>query len=237
MRYNFIFEAYKQCDGIADVIFAVHSPESLVPSNYRKEKEFVKRVATSLNIEPGRSRVALILYSNFATVSAELGEKTTMVSFSNLVDGLPHERGETRIDRVLKLARSLFDSRGASRQGVPKVLIVLTSGKQTAAPDALNLRNAARPLHEADVRILAVGIGQDVDENELRAIVVKNEDVFLAPSFDDLVILSGSVANITCEAASKYELFAHHRLSSYPIVLKSLVCCVCCVGMAAFYCC
>lgn len=209
-----IFQAYKQCDGIADVIFAVHSPKNLGPSKYRKEKEFVKRVATTLNIAPGRSRVSLILYSNFATVRAELGEKTTMDSFSNLVDGLPHERGETRIDRALKLSRSLFDSSGATRRGVPKILILLASGRQTAAPNALNLEDAARPLHEANVRILAVGMGQDVEENELRAVTLKDEDMFLAPSFNDLISLSGSVSKITCQAASKYWLFASNVTNS-----------------------
>ena len=199
----FFLLAYKQCSGIADVIFAVHSPESLSPLNYRKEKEFVKRAATTLNIAPGRTRVALILYSNFATVSAELGEKATIDSFINLVDGLSHERGETRIDRALKLSRSLFDSSGATRRGVPRILILLTNGKQTTASDALSLKEAARPLHEAGVRILTVGIGQDVDENELREIARTAEDVFVAPSYDDLVKLSGSVSKVACEAASK----------------------------------
>ena len=186
------------------MIFAVHSPESLGPSNYRKQKEFVKRIATALNITPSRSRVALILYSNFATASAQLGSKTTLDSFNNLLDGLPHESGETRIDRALKLARSLFDPTGATRRGVPKILILLTSGKQTIAADSLRLEDAARPLHEADVRILAVGMGQNVDEKELSSVVLKDEDVFLALSFDDLVSLSGSVSKTTCEAASKY---------------------------------
>ena len=85
------------------MIFAVHSSDSLSPLNYRKEKEFVKRVATTLNIAPGKSRVGLILYSNFATVSAELGDKSTLELFNNLVDGLPHKSGKTRIDRALKL--------------------------------------------------------------------------------------------------------------------------------------
>ena len=66
------------------MIFAVHSPDGLSPLNYRKEKEFVKRVATTLNIAPGKSRVGLILYSNFATVSAELGDKSTLAC-QNLV--------------------------------------------------------------------------------------------------------------------------------------------------------
>ena len=120
------------------------------------------------------------------------------------MDGLPHESGETRIDRALKLARSLSNPTGATRRGVPKILILLTNGKQTIAADSLSLEDAARPLHEANVRILAVGMGQNVDEKELSSVVLKDEDVFLAPSFDDLVSLSGSVSKITCEAASKY---------------------------------
>ena len=200
------FIAYEQCDGISDVIFAVHAPATLRPSDYRREKEFVKMVARGLDIAPGRSRVGLILYSNFATVSAEIGAKTTLDSFQNLVDGLPHEKGKTRIDRALKLATSLFDpsANGAIRPGVPRILILLTNGKQTEAPDAIALDHAARPLFEADVRILVVGVGQNLDEGELQALALKEDDVFLAPYFDDLVMLGEEVSKITCQAASKY---------------------------------
>lgn len=169
-------------------------------------------MAATLNIAPGRSRIALILYSNFATAPVRLDEEKTLASFDNLVDGLPHERGETRIDRALKLARSIFDSNGAiTRRGVPKILILLTNGKQTAAPDVSSLEEAARPLHEADVKIFAVGMGSNVDIEELRTVSLDNEDVFLAPSFDDLVSLSGSFSKIMCQAASKYTVKSEQR--------------------------
>lgn len=185
------------------MIFAVHSPDSLSPLNYRKEKEFVKRVATTLNIAPGKSRVGLILYSNFATVSAELGDKSTLELFNNLVDGLPHKRGKTRIDRALELAFSLFHTTGAIRRTVPKILILLASENQTLVPKVLNLKDAANPLHEANIRVLAVGMGPGFEETDLRAVTRTAKDVFLAPSFEDLLSLSSSISKVTCEAASK----------------------------------
>lgn len=185
-------------------MFAVHSSRSLTPSNYRKEKELVKRVAATLNIAPGRSRIALILYSNFATAAVRLDEEKTLASFDNLVDGLPHERGVTRIDRALKLARSIFDSNGVTRRGVPKIFILLTDGKQTMAQDVLTLDEAARPLHERDVKIFVVGMGSNVDVEELKAVALDKKDVFLAPSFDNLVSLSGSLSKKMCQVASKY---------------------------------
>lgn len=220
----FIFfneKAYKQCDGVADIVFAVHSSGNLATSNYRKEKDFVKRLAATLNIAPGRSRIALILYSNFATAPVRLDEENTLASFDNLVDGLPHERGLTRIDRALKLARSIFDTNGSiTRRGVPKILILLTDGKQTVAPDATSLDEAARPLHEADVKILTVGMGSNVDVKELRAMSLDNKDVFLAPSFDDLLSLSGSVAKIMCDAASKYKVKMKLGSCDFDILIK-----------------
>lgn len=186
------------------MVFAVHSSRGLTPSNYRKEKELVKRVAATLNIAPGRSRIALILYSNFATAAVRLDEEKTLASFDNLVDGLPHERGVTRIDRALKLARSIFDSNGVTRRGVPKIFILLTDGKQTMAQDVLTLDEAARPLHERNVKIFVVGMGNNVDVEELKAVALDKEDLFLAPSFDNLVSLSGSLSKKMCQVASKY---------------------------------
>ena len=150
------------------------------------------------------SRVALILYSNFATVIAQLGEETASASFNTLVDGLPYEGGLARMDRALRLASSaIFDPKTANRRNVPKILILLSGGKQTTARDAVSLEDASHHLHKAGVRILSIGMGNNVDFQEFRPISQREEDIFLAPSFDDLLRLSGSISKIICEASSK----------------------------------
>lgn len=75
------FIAYEQCDGIADVIFAVHAPATLRPSDYRREKEFVKMVARGLDIAPGRSRVGLIFVNSQQTGSGICVIKVCYINF------------------------------------------------------------------------------------------------------------------------------------------------------------
>lgn len=83
-------------------MFVIYFFRSFIFLNYRKEKEFVKRVVVILNIVFGRSCIVLIFYSNFVIMVIRLDEGKMLVFFDNFVDGLFYECGVICIDRVLK---------------------------------------------------------------------------------------------------------------------------------------
>ena len=134
------------------------------------------------------------------------------------MDGLPYERGTTRIDLALeKAAQEIFPQ---ARQGVPKIAILITDGKQSQAADAKGLTDASEPLRKAGVRVLAVGIGSGVDPDELRLLTESDEDVVVTQTFADLLLQLGNLTSRTCQLAGKRNTLLEclDNFTVFPIV-------------------
>ena len=184
-----------------DVAFIIDSSGSIGRRNYLKQKNFVKEVAKSFGLAPDQSQAAMVLYSNTASVQARFGQYASTEEFAKAVDALPYERGQTRIDRALDVAAT--DIFSEARAGVPKLALLITDGTQTAAADAKGLREASEPLRKAGVRVLAVGVGSGVDQDELRLVTDSDDDVVLAADFQDLLLKIGNLTSRACELAGE----------------------------------
>lgn len=68
-------------------------------------------------------------------------------------------------------------------------------------PDAVPLREAARPLHGNDIRVFAIGVGHHYNRSQLRDIVERDQDLFEADDFDALLNLVKKIARGTCAPA------------------------------------
>ena len=70
-------------------------------------------------------------------------------------------KGNTRIDRALRTAqRKLFRARNGARKKAPKVIILLTDGKQTKAKGAEDPAKIAAELRRSKISTIVVGIGR-----------------------------------------------------------------------------
>jgi hypothetical protein len=74
-------------------------------------------------------------------------------------------------------------------------------GVQTPDPDAVSLVDAVRPLHQAGVRIFAIGVGGHYRRSELLQLVERPSDVYEAADFDELLRLVKRIARGTCAPA------------------------------------
>lgn len=178
------------------------SSGSIARSNFRKEKQFVKEVASTFKMGPDQSQIAVISYSDDAQIDIKFGEYSNVNDFNAAVDGVKHQRQRTRIDKALDLAAtSLFTAKGGARPDVAKVMIILTDGKQTVTSDSKTLDVAVRPLQEMNVTIFAVGVGKAIDIGELLLLVGDNVDnLFRAQNFNELAKDSLRVASQTCKS-------------------------------------
>ena len=89
-------------------------------------KAFVKLITHEFDISPSGTHVAAIAYSTRAQIVFKFntlkGSDLNEENVSNLIDGMPHQRGFTFIDRGLRLAaRDVFIDRAGMRVEVPKV--------------------------------------------------------------------------------------------------------------------
>lgn len=157
-------------------------------------------LGAKFNISPGGSRAAVVVYSTSASTDIKFTDHTSSESFARAVQRLRHQRGFTRIDLALQRAYfDLFGRRGTARFLVPKIAFVLTDGEQTPAPGAMPLDRAAGLLKVAGVRLIAIGIGRSVKEEELKMIASSDEDVIITDSFDGLLAQVEPLTRSACE--------------------------------------
>lgn len=188
-----------ECSEDADLAFVVDTSGSISDENFKKQKDFIKVLASSFDPILAEHQLGLISYSSDAQMEVSFQDKADRKEFEQAVDLIPHTKGRTRLDKALKLASSrLFTASEGSRSGKRKIMIILTDGRQSQDPDTVPLQKAVLPLRQLGVRIYTVAIGDEVDLKELYQVTERNEDVFPVSDFDDLANMANDIALNTC---------------------------------------
>ena len=171
---------------------------SISDENFKKQQDFVKTLASSFDPVSTKHQLGLISYSSNAQIEVSFKDNTDGEEFEKAVDHMLHAKGRTRLDKALKLASSeLFTTNGGMRSGQSKTMIIITDGRQSVA-DTVSLKDAVRSLKQLGVRIYAIGIGDEVDLNELQELTKSNEDIFTVNDFNDLANMANDIAPKTC---------------------------------------
>ena len=206
--YFVFIVAPEKCLVPVDLIFAIDASGSVGRENYEKQKEFMKILASRYDLE-NSSRAAVIVFSNHASNEIQLGAMNTPMSFATAVDNIPYFEAFTRIDLALRLVHDEYFTTGSSNE-TERLVILLTDGKQTIddfmTPDYIPIEDTVQLLRSKSARIFAVGIGPSVDLTEMRMVTERQDDIFLATEFNDLVIKADIIAKTTCAVARKYIL-------------------------------
>ena len=154
------------------------SSQTVTQEDYRREKSSIKSMARHLNVSPDKSRAALISYGSSASVVRLLDSKDILYKSLNEA---PLVGGGRRMDRALQEAAQLLSS---ARPSVPKLIVLLTSGKQP--PESPSLESAGELLRSLGGRLLVIAIGREPDERKLGKSVERPEDVLHVASFKEL---------------------------------------------------
>ena len=132
--------------------------------------------------------------------------------------------GDTNTGAAITTAvTQLFgDGNGARNQdeNVPRIAIVLSDGK--SGDEVSGPAEAARA---AGITVFAIGIGGDVDHDELREIANDPDDRYLfeVQDFDVIDNIRSEISQVTCEGKSEtYGYPIHHSLLyvTVPIITK-----------------
>lgn len=150
------------------------------------------------------SRSAVVTYGEKASVVASFDQFPNIPDFLKAVGNLTQEKdssGKGRLDEAVNLAtRDVFPK---SRPGVSKLAVVLTNGKQTTGPNALELKQAFEASRKARIRILPVGVGKNVKVEEWSSLVERKQDLLQVDNSQDLTLKVHEIAATICRAAGK----------------------------------
>ena len=155
------------------------------------------------------SRAGVVTFSYNAELSIKMNEHDSMQTFGDAVDSIPLMGSTTRIDKALRLTqKELFSISNGARPGIPKILVLLTDGSQTADADAVDPGNIADEIRSKGIKVLVIGIGPGVNQTELLHLGGGQENTFSAGSFSELISgeFIGKVTKKKCDVGKLLKL-------------------------------
>ena len=158
--------------------------------NYDREKDFLKLMAKHLNLNHDKSRVSVVIYSSVARTDIKFGDYSNSTMFDKAIEGLHYFGSERKMDLGLQEAAAVLKN---ARSGVPKVVILLTAGRQSLPTSPL--LKAVKPLVKLKAKLFIVAITSGIYERELLPLVDHPDDLRKVPSFESLISQSWPIAN------------------------------------------
>lgn len=181
-----------------DVVFVVDSSYEVNAEDYSKEKDFVKSLAFTLNLGPGKSRASVIIYGSEASRAIKFDDHSSLASFNQAVGNLQYLGSARRMDLGLREAAAAMK---AARPGNPKVVVLLTAGRQSLSEGSLDA--SVKPLKSLGAKIFVVAVGSEAYTQELLRVVSKTDDVRRVPNFDGLALQTRPIAKYIVDNIGK----------------------------------
>lgn len=190
-------QAVKQACADADVMFLMDMSGSIGPSNFTSMKTYVNEMAAGLGVSPNGVHGSVVTFANDAKLEFNFDEGAELANFQRSVSSLNYRPGQdSYIDRALLLAYKNLAAH--SHADTPRIIIVLTDGRQTG--DAGQLSGIVSQIKTLGALIIAIGIGENVDPKEL-ALLVDHEDNMILGNFDTLTEQVEEAALTICAAS------------------------------------
>ena len=187
VKFSIIAQKKPTCEAKVDIAFLLDSSGSL-KDDYSKEKGFLKALAASFGVSEDGARAGVITFSYYVEHSIKLNDHFNLDDFNQAVDKIPLMGHTTRIDKALRLTqKEMFTAANGGREGVNKIVIVLTDGSQTYDDDSEDPASVAGELRNIGYTVLAVGIGKGVNVTELADIAGGVDNVYSAATFEELI--------------------------------------------------
>jgi len=177
---------------ISDIIFMLDSSSSIRRNNWKKVKRFLGKFVEEFVNEQNDLRIGVITYSSIARLRIPL-RRYKIEQVKEEIERLPYYGGLTLTYRGI--IRSLNEFQRHYVKGRRQLLFVMTDGQSTSAggiPGFVLTRRAALRIQLAGVQVVSIGIGNQVDPAELKAIASfpKAENIIQYTSFDQLITAS-----------------------------------------------
>ena len=155
------------------------SSGSIESFNFVTMKNFVANVVANFEIRANSTRVRLIQYSDTASIEIPLGSINNVQQLTTAINSVVYIGDGTRTDLALDLVPTAFFNARVN-EGIPRVVILLTDG-QSNEP-ALTAQAAAR-VHNDNIEVYSMGIGDGINEAELQIIASDPSYVYLITDF------------------------------------------------------
>lgn len=158
-------------------------------------KTIIKETLKSYDVSLQATRVGIVLYGENAEVVSYLKDSKDSVSLLNALDSLEYPGDGSNVNKALITTNTdLFTTKSGARVGVGKVILLFVDKKSDEDPAAV-----AQSFTRNGIKIITIGVGSDIDKDELKRITSDYRKVIVVePPVD-----KGKLKEITKDISSK----------------------------------
>ncbi|XP_035692568.1 uncharacterized protein LOC118427037 [Branchiostoma floridae] len=190
------------CSAVADIVFIVDGTGSVGLENFERMKTFIRQLFAYLDIGENAVRVSIVQYAAQARTEFFLDQYYDLQEAQDAVDGIEYMGGYTLTGKAIDFATNLhFDLRKGARADVTKIAVVITDGRSY---DDVN--RPARRMRQAGIVTIAVGVGNNLDRDQLTAIAGDPKTLLSLDGFDRLQDLTTSLPTMLCDVGTSQQI-------------------------------
>ncbi|CAG2242493.1 unnamed protein product [Mytilus edulis] len=165
----------------ADIGFLIDESGSVGEENFKKNLDFVKQFVDVFDIGNSAVKISTFAFHTSMGNGFHFSCCNDKASIKSNVDNISYNWGGENFEMALAFARkNMFQSVNGARDFSLKILIFFTDGRSA-------VQDGGNSLHQLGVIVYAVGVGGNVDRNQLDKIATNQSYVFMASSYADLV--------------------------------------------------
>ncbi|KAK7099344.1 collagen alpha-5(VI) chain-like [Littorina saxatilis] len=200
------------CKEGVDLMFVLDGSNSVNIFNYRKTLEAIKNTSFSFWNEYSNSRIGLVTYASGVDSVIPLTNDTT--ALQSITDLEYPDGSTTTAEAIVEATKQLLANQ---RTGISPVIVVITDGK---SDDPVATQAAAFSAKDNNITIYAIGVGPQIDDDELGMISSNIRRSYVVDSFASLATeLTQLVKNVCNDQGSTPSGIAITTTMSSPVTI------------------
>lgn len=156
-----------------DLGFAISVTDSGAEQTYENIKNVMKYIVDTYGL--ASIRYGVLMFGNSANTYIPFSQMfPDKMALTTLLDLFPPLRGGPDLRMVLEEAKTLFDQ-ATARPDAKKVLAVIMDNK--SINNSSDIKEAGKVLEDDDVQVVPVGVGSNVDDEELETMTSNKQNI------------------------------------------------------------
>uniref|UniRef100_A0A8C4R362 VWFA domain-containing protein n=1 Tax=Eptatretus burgeri TaxID=7764 RepID=A0A8C4R362_EPTBU len=157
---------------VVDIVFVLDGSRSVLVHNFEKVKDFVNVLIRGFHVGPNMTHVGVVQYSSRVQNEVVLGTLHSKEALRDAVQSIKHLSEGTVTGAAIRFMTNVAFRN--ARPGVPRLALVLTDGRS-----ADDVTAPAKAAHGQGITMFAIGVTDNVDEDELKIIATDPDSIHL----------------------------------------------------------
>lgn len=178
---------------VVDVVFAISATARDAEKTFSFMKEVIKSIFEKYGVDS--LRPAVIVFGDTVSVRMNFQDSLEQDALKRLVQGLRPNRGTPDLEKALAEAKTLFSG---ARPHAKKVLVIISDDQSDSK--SWKIKHSSQELEEDEVDVIPVGVGNEVDIQQLKDTTPQKKNAVLANKDDDVGDLADKIVDIMRES-------------------------------------